>query len=79
MEAAVKEEVSKYIEDNDRLKSAYHEHQSYGKKIAKMEKKRVLSTDDDIEMKRLKKLKLKKSLKGKNMVHSATEQSETWG
>ncbi len=60
MEAAVKEEVSKYIEDNDRLKSAYHEHQSYGKKIAKMEKKRLLSTDDDIEMKRLKKLKLKK-------------------
>ena len=60
MEAAIKEELSKHIDDNDRLKSVFHEHQSYGKKIAKMEKKRVLSNDDDIEMKRLKKLKLKK-------------------
>ncbi len=60
MEAAVKEELSRHIDDNEKLKSVFHEHQSYGKIIAKMEKKRVLSADDDIEMKRLKKLKLKK-------------------
>ncbi len=60
MEESVKEELSKHLDNNDKLKNVYHEHQSYGKKIAKMEKKRVLSTDDDVEMKRLKKLKLKK-------------------
>ncbi|MBE9531337.1 MAG: DUF465 domain-containing protein, partial [Proteobacteria bacterium] len=44
----------------EKLRDVFHEHQSYGKKIAKMEKKRVFSADDDVEMKRLKKLKLKK-------------------
>lgn len=60
MELAMKEHLSRFIDTNDILKVVYQAHQSYGKKIAKMEKKRVLSTDDDIEMKRLKKLKLQK-------------------
>ena len=60
MELAMKEQISKFLDSNDTLKIVYQAHQSYGKKIAKMEKKRVLSTDDDVEMKRLKKLKLQK-------------------
>lgn len=60
MELAMKEQLSKFLDSNDSLKGVYQAHQSYGKKIAKMEKKRILSNDDDIEMKRLKKLKLQK-------------------
>ena len=60
MELAMKEQLTKFLDTNDTLKIVYQTHQSYGKKIAKMEKKRVLSNDDDVEMKRLKKLKLQK-------------------
>jgi uncharacterized protein YdcH (DUF465 family) len=58
MELAMKDQIDKFLDSNDTLKSVYQIHQSYGKKIAKMEKKKVLSNDDDVEMKRLKKLKL---------------------
>ncbi|MEE9543672.1 MAG: DUF465 domain-containing protein [Thermodesulfobacteriota bacterium] len=60
MELAMKEQLTRFLDSNVILKGVYQAHQSYGKKIAKMEKKRVLTTDDDIEMKRLKKLKLQK-------------------
>lgn len=60
MEMAMKEQITKFLDSDEILKTVYQAHQSYGKKIAKMEKKRILSTDDDIEMKRLKKLKLQK-------------------
>ncbi len=60
MEMVMKEQIAKFLDSDAILKTVYQAHQSYGKKIAKMEKKRVLSTDDDIEMKRLKKLKLQK-------------------
>lgn len=60
MELAIKEQVNKFLDSDEILRGVYQAHQSYGKKIAKMEKKRILSADDDIEMKRLKKLKLQK-------------------
>ncbi len=60
MEMVMKEQIAKFLDSDEILRTVYQAHQSYGKKIAKMEKKRVLSTYDDIEMKRLKKLKLQK-------------------
>ena len=58
MEPAMKAHLDRHIDDNAKLKVVYQAHQSYGKKIAKMEKKKILNAEDTIEMTRLKKLKL---------------------
>lgn len=58
MENYEKEAVERLIEVSEDFKQVYEDHHSYGKKIAKMEKKKHLTDEETIEVKRLKKEKL---------------------
>ena len=55
--------VEKLLEENDEFKAAYEEHKAHRKVTEKLEKKHILTTEDEVELKRLKKIKL--SLKDK--------------
>ncbi len=55
--------VEKLLQENDEFREAYEEHKAHRKVTEKLEKKHILTTEDEVELKRLKKLKL--SLKDK--------------
>lgn len=58
METRDKELCEKLVKENDEFKEVYIAHQGYKKQLLKIEKKGFLSTEDELEKKRLKKLKL---------------------
>jgi uncharacterized protein YdcH (DUF465 family) len=53
-----KELCAKLARENEELKQICTKHQEYERQLSKMEKKGYLSSEDEIERKRLKKLKL---------------------
>ena len=58
MDKKEKELVGRLLKENEEFRNAYTQHREYTKKVEKMEKKAVLTGEDEIEKKRLKKLKL---------------------
>lgn len=55
--------IEKLLEDDEDFKDLYSEHRQLDDKVAILEDKEVLTIDDELEIKQLKKLKL--SLKDK--------------
>lgn len=55
--------VERLLEESDEFREAYEEHKAHRKVTEKLEKKHILTTEDEVELKRLKKIKL--SLKDK--------------
>jgi len=58
MDKKEKELVGRLLKENEEFRNVYTQHREYTKKVEKMEKKVVLTGGDEIEKKRLKKLKL---------------------
>ena len=58
MDKKEKELVGRLLKENEEFRNVYTQHREYTKKVEKMEKKAVLTGEDEIEKKRLKKLKL---------------------
>ena len=50
--------LKRLIEENDAFRKAYRSHKEYEKKVAELEKKTHLTSDEELERMRLKKLKL---------------------
>jgi len=50
--------VERLLEENEAFKKAYAEHKEYKQRVAELEKKTILSSEERVEEKRLKKLKL---------------------
>lgn len=50
--------LKRLIEENDAFRKAYRAHKEYEKKVAELEKKTHLTSDEELERMRLKKLKL---------------------
>lgn len=53
-----KEVMERILEENEEFRRAYDAHQVYGSKLAEFANKRFLSSEEEYEKKRLKKLKL---------------------
>lgn len=58
METMDKDLCEKLVKENEEFKDVYNAHQGYKKQLQKIAKKGFLSTEDEQEKKRLKKLKL---------------------
>lgn len=58
MEVRDKDLCEKLLKENPEFKELYGAHQGYKKQLLKMEKKGYLSYEEELERKRLKKLKL---------------------
>ncbi len=55
--------VQKLLEEDDEFRNLFSEHRQLDEKVAVLEKKEILSIEDELEIKQFKKLKL--SLKDK--------------
>lgn len=55
--------VQKLLEEDDEFRNLFSEHRQLDEKVAVLEKKEILSVEDELEIKQFKKLKL--SLKDK--------------
>lgn len=60
MELSEIEQLKLLVGEDADLREAYEAHKQYGKKISKLEKKAFLTTDEEVEHKNLKKMKLSK-------------------
>ncbi len=50
--------VERLLEENEAFKKAYNEHKGYKQRVCELEKKGILNSEERLEEKRLKKLKL---------------------
>lgn len=50
--------VERLLEENEAFKKAFTEHKGYKQRVCELEKKGILNTEERLEEKRIKKLKL---------------------
>ena len=65
--------VEKLLEENEEFRKAYEEHKKYKLRVAELEKKGILNAEEELEEKRLKKLKLALKDKMERMLAAAVE------
>ena len=68
-----KELVERLLEENEEFRKAFEEHREYKRRVKELEKKGVLTEDERLEEKRLKKLKLALKDRMEEMLASAVE------